>query len=241
MDKILECYPRESGRAQGRRKNGCRFANRGSRPPRRVQGFSQAGGIALVFSLRRGPLSVKLCSGWSARGTRKWMAIVASRRPSVSVWNHDVVLPPTRDNRAHHRPPTRRTDHTQSVLCSLQIMGSTYPVPPLAHITFDRKSHIELWTKVFPNPPDSLTHQIRSPSIRYISAVTTANTGWLRAFRNVVHLELCDLNWAPVSSAPFLLILNHVEKPFAGFPVSPDAQCPSSSCLSSPLTMAPNG
>jgi hypothetical protein len=45
--------------------------------------------------------------------------------------NHNVVLPPARDSRPHHRPSTRRTDGAQSVLRRLQIVDSTVANPPV--------------------------------------------------------------------------------------------------------------
>jgi hypothetical protein len=47
--------------------------------------------------------------------------------------NHDVVLPehPARYPRPHHRPPTRRTDDAQNVLCHLQIVDSSHAKTPL--------------------------------------------------------------------------------------------------------------
>ena len=62
-----------------------------------------------------------------------------------------------------------------------------------ARVEFDtQKSHVELWKKTFPDPSNSPAHHTRSLSISGCSAITAASTdagGWIRTFRNVIHLR----------------------------------------------------
>ena len=55
------------------------------------------------------------------------------------------------------------------------------------------KSHIELWKKAFPDPSNSPAHHTRTLSIHGIPLITASDTdvdGWIRSFRNLVHLYL---------------------------------------------------
>ena len=63
-----------------------------------------------------------------------------------------------------------------------------------AHVDFyARKSHVERWKKTFLDPSNSPAHHTRSLSIYGSPAVTAEDTdvgGWIRTFRNVIHLSL---------------------------------------------------
>ena len=70
------------------------------------------------------------------------------------------------------------------------------------------KSHIELWTKTFPDPSNSPAHYTRSLTIRGLPIIPASDPGagcWIQAFRNVVHLDLENAPWTDhqVSLAPF--------------------------------------
>jgi len=68
----------------------------------------------------------------------------------------------------------------------------------------DLKSHVELWKKAFPDPSNSPTHHTYTHSIHGSSGITTADAGvdgWIRTFRNVVHLQLTNMDLA--SLIPF--------------------------------------
>ena len=73
---------------------------------------------------------------------------------------------------------------------------------------YDLKSHVELWKKTFPDPPNSPAHHTRHLLIRGILAATGEDTrGWIRAFHNLVHLQLEGTGWTygayPVTLVPF--------------------------------------
>ena len=61
-----------------------------------------------------------------------------------------------------------------------------------AHIKFDTSNcDIERWKKAFPDSSSSPAHHTRHLLIRGLSAVTAADAGgWIRAFHNLVHLQL---------------------------------------------------
>ena len=74
-----------------------------------------------------------------------------------------------------------------------------------AHVDFyARKSHVERWKKTFLDPSNSPAHHTRSLSIYGSPAVTAEDTdvgGWIRTFRNVIHLSLiCREGHRPSSS-----------------------------------------
>ena len=59
------------------------------------------------------------------------------------------------------------------------------------------QSHIELWKKAFPDPSNSPAHHTRTLSIRGTPVITVADAGvdgWIRTFRNVVHLQLSHMD-----------------------------------------------
>ena len=65
-------------------------------------------------------------------------------------------------------------------------------------------SHMEHWKKAFPDPSNSPAHHTRSLSVYGNPVLTTTEAGadnWIRAFRNVVHLRLENLD--PASLVPF--------------------------------------
>ena len=79
------------------------------------------------------------------------------------------LAPPTRDTRSRRRPPPRQTDHTESVLPRLQIMGSAVSDPPLrscqARIRIRRIVDEDLSRSVeLPRSPHSGPHDSRPPS-----------------------------------------------------------------------------
>ena len=69
-----------------------------------------------------------------------------------------------------------------------------------AHVEFcAQKSHMELWKKAFRDPSDSPAHHTRTLTIDGdpITASTDESVdGWIRAFRNVVHLKLSSMSRA---------------------------------------------
>jgi len=78
-----------------------------------------------------------------------------------------------------------------------------------AHVKFlVSKSNIELWKKTFPDPQDSPARHTRSLSISGIPFVTAADEGvggWIRTFRNVVHLKFYHLQFSHLRRAASLV------------------------------------
>ena len=75
-----------------------------------------------------------------------------------------------------------------------------------ARIEFrSRNSDIKLWKKAFPDPSNSPAHHTRHLLIRGILAATGEDMrGWIRAFHNLVHLQLEGTGWTyPVTLVPF--------------------------------------
>jgi hypothetical protein len=71
------------------------------------------------------------------------------------------------------------------------------------------KSHVELWRKIFSDPSRSPVHHTRHLSICGLALVTAADAdtgGWIRTFRNFVHLHLESIDFEndnQVSLVPF--------------------------------------
>ena len=83
-----------------------------------------------------------------------------------------------------------------------------------ARIKFDTtNSDIERWKKAFPDSSSSPAHHTRHLLVRGLSAVTAADAGgWIRAFHNLVHLQLEGVGGGErVSLIPFhgLSIIAH--------------------------------
>ena len=79
-----------------------------------------------------------------------------------------------------------------------------------AHVAFDAlASPIESWMEAFPNPSNSPAHYTQTLTIRCPQIVTTVGTDvgrWVRAFHNVVHLNVYTLgpteSWGNDSLVP---------------------------------------
>ena len=64
------------------------------------------------------------------------------------------------------------------------------------------QSHLELWKKTFPDPPNSPAHHTHTLSVCGAPALTAAEAeagGWIRAFRNIKHLRLERLDLFPLT------------------------------------------
>jgi hypothetical protein len=93
------------------------------------------------------------------------------------------------------------TDHLRDERTTLKtccVISKSWVHPTRRHLFlridfYARKSHVELWKKTFPDPSNSPARYTRSLSIHGIPHVTTADMdvgGWIRTFRNLVHLHL---------------------------------------------------
>ena len=79
---------------------------------------------------------------------------------NISDAGHDDLLSPARDTRYRDRPPARRTNRVESVLPSLQIMGSAVPDAPLRsrHV----HTHIRRTVDEGVSRPIELSHSLHS-------------------------------------------------------------------------------
>ena len=63
-----------------------------------------------------------------------------------------------------------------------------------AHVKlYALESHVERWKKAFPDPSNSPAHHTRTLTVNGTPGIGSPNEsvdGWIRAFRNVVHLDL---------------------------------------------------
>jgi hypothetical protein len=65
-----------------------------------------------------------------------------------------------------------------------------------ARIEFCARNSIKLWKKAFPDPSTSPAHHTRYLLIRGILAAACEDTcGWIRAFHNLIHLQLEGSGW----------------------------------------------
>ena len=137
---------------------------------------------------------------------RPWEPGAASV-PRSSGPNHNVPSPPTRDTRSRRRPPARRANNAESVLRRLQIMGSAARRHLFAHVEFDTYGpSIALWIAVFPDPLNSPAHHTRNLAVTGLRSVADTDNDaipWIRAFHNVVHLDVKTLGWILNYSADY--------------------------------------
>jgi len=99
----------------------------------------------------------------------------------------------------------------QSTLRTCCVVSKTWVPRTRKHIFYRVElisSHIELWKKTFPDPSNSPAHYARSLTICGLPVIPAADPdagGWIRAFRNLVHLHLEHAPWVDyeVSLTPF--------------------------------------
>ena len=98
----------------------------------------------------------------------------------------------------HDEPTTLKTCCLVSKSCVPRARKHLF-----AHVEFDAwESHLEVWKKTFPDPPNSPAHHTRSLFIHAPPTITPADTdvgGWIQTFHNVTHLRLMRLNRAALA------------------------------------------